>query len=52
MSLTTSGTETRLPGASEIRPLRIEIPEKAIDDLFTTEVRAAFRSLRTNGGPS
>jgi hypothetical protein len=47
MSQTTSVTETRLPGASErveIHPFHVDVP--AEPQLFTEELRAAFRSLR------
>jgi hypothetical protein len=55
-----SSTQVRGESATEIRPFHIEIPQDESDEsnhfaawhkpeIFTTEVRAAFRALRANG---
>jgi hypothetical protein len=31
---------------TEIRPFEVDVPQPNLADIFTTEVRAAFRSLR------
>jgi hypothetical protein len=47
---TTAGPGPAEPGAAiedaAIRPFRVEVPEADLVELFSSEVRAAFRSLR------